>query len=231
MVDPLKKPWELFHMRRAEKIVMWLVLTGFGAPAIVIGLAVVGPLLMTANARNTQEVLDWLALKDWASRDASHAAPHVGDELTYDAWLEQGAAIRDVGPILNRLLERRDQRVFPAQVANALAFLGDASSVPILIDAAGSYEDEYAGPLRLEAVFALGRLGDPRAIPRLCQVLKDDESVNARANAANSLGSFDTPEVREALQNALKDDSDFVRSLARASLAKLDAASGAHGGG
>jgi HEAT repeat protein len=172
---------------------------------------------------NTQEVLDWLALKDWASRDHSHVAPRVVNEITYEAWLEQGATIRDVAPILNRLLERRDQRVFPTQVANALAFLGDASSVAILIDAAGS-DDEYDVNLRIEAVSALGRLGDPRAIPRLRQVLKDDDSVNARGNAASSLGSFDTPEVREALQNALKDDSDFVRSLARAALAKLDAA-------
>ena len=68
----------------------------------------------------------------------------------------------------------------------------------------GTPEDEYDGPRprpKASICFALGKLGDPRAVPALVEVLEDQRHVfETRQAAAFALGLIADPSSKEALE-------------------------------
>jgi len=165
-------------------------------------------------------VISWLKKVPFRDTNPQHRAPGQTAPPSYDDWLREGKRIRGVKPVLIKLLNSRDRRTDPAQVAHALGRLGDKSSVPPLVNALRD-EDMW---VRTEAAASLGRIGDPAAVDALCRVATEDDDHNVRANAVLALGSFQGAKVREYLERALRDKHGFVRKLAARSLRKVNSA-------
>ncbi|MCL5284129.1 MAG: HEAT repeat domain-containing protein [Armatimonadetes bacterium] len=71
-----------------------------------------------------------------------------------------------------------------------------------------------------EAVVALGKIGDPRAIPCLERALRDSY-LSVRQRAAWALGRIGGPVVIEVLTSAVDDPNQTVREAALAALSSL----------
>jgi HEAT repeat protein len=71
-----------------------------------------------------------------------------------------------------------------------------------------------------EAAAALGKIGDPAAIPALEGLLRDSY-VSVRVRAARALGEIGDRRAVPALTAALEDRSEGVRAAARAALERL----------
>lgn len=71
---------------------------------------------------------------------------------------------------------------------------------------------------RRDAARRLAELGDPRALAFLLGALSDDDDPTVRTHAAEALGWFDDPAVRQALQAALSDRDPAVRAAVQAAL-------------
>jgi HEAT repeat protein len=80
-----------------------------------------------------------------------------------------------------------------------------------------SYKDS---DVRFAAAFAVGRIGDPRAIPPLTTAL-NDENLNVREAAAIALGEIGDPQAIPALITALNDKDSNVRRLAVRALGEI----------
>ena len=65
-----------------------------------------------------------------------------------------------------------------------------------------------------------GETGDPRAVPHLVPLLKD-EDVFVRNNVAQTLGDLEAREAVPSLIEALNDSEHFVRDSAITSLRKI----------
>lgn len=98
--------------------------------------------------------------------------------------------------------------------------LKDPSVVPPLIDAS---KDKTLRPgARGDAVHALGKTGDTRAVQPLIAVLNDEqEDKYVRAAAAKALGRINHPRATHALKSALGDKEPHVASAAKEALRKL----------
>ena len=75
--------------------------------------------------------------------------------------------------------------------------------IPLLVSLANGTGDE-----KKEAVVALGKIGDPKAIPSLCIALLEDKDTDIRAKAAHALGEIGDPKVVDALSKALLEDKN-----------------------
>jgi HEAT repeat protein len=127
-------------------------------------------------------------------------------EATTDEAINYRAAISlgEIGdkraiPALRTMAEH-----FPAQrvwAGYGLAALGEAKGIELLAEVVGS---EPRWTERRHAVEALGKIGDPRAVPVLAKALKD-KHVNVRASAADALGKIGSPAALPALTDALGD--------------------------
>ncbi|WP_049924956.1 HEAT repeat domain-containing protein [Halopiger goleimassiliensis] len=73
---------------------------------------------------------------------------------------------------------------------------------------------------RMLAAAALGRIGDPAAVPALVAVF-DDHDVRVRAEAVEACGEIGDPRCIEPLANRLDDDQDRVRREAASALAAI----------
>ncbi|MFH1416056.1 MAG: HEAT repeat domain-containing protein [Elusimicrobiota bacterium] len=89
-------------------------------------------------------------------------------------------------------------------------------AVPALIEL---LKDELTGP-RINAIVALGQIGDKRAIEPLIDILNNDSVETARAMAAEALAGFDTEIVKRELLKAADTGSENVRSSAVGSLGR-----------
>jgi HEAT repeat protein len=98
----------------------------------------------------------------------------------------------------------------------ALASRGDAAGLLKLLDAA-----DPAWPTlseRAVVAFALGRVADASAIPRLAQLVTPETRPDVRICASHALREIGGPHAAAALRPALADDSFSVRTNALATL-------------
>ncbi len=79
--------------------------------------------------------------------------------------------------------------------------------------------------VRREAAYALGKVGNPHAIPFLLQILQLDKVLDVRAASAIALGEIGDVSAIEALtkilQNKLKTEEEFVRRSAARSVGQI----------
>lgn len=64
--------------------------------------------------------------------------------------------------------------------------------------------DEDAG-VRLHCCQALGRTGDPAAVPKLARVINSEENIDVRVAAVQALGAINSPDAYTALAVAMED--------------------------
>jgi HEAT repeat protein len=177
------------------------------------------------------------ALKDEDSNvreNVAEALGEIGDARAVDALIE---ALRD---------EDSDVRI---RVAEALGEIGDARAVEALIEALKD-EDSYVrknsidvlveiakkdlgvvdklinalkdedSNVRENVAWALGEIGDSRAVEALIEALKDEDS-DVRESVAWALGAIGDARAVDSLIKTLKDDDNFVRESARKALVKI----------
>jgi HEAT repeat protein len=101
--------------------------------------------------------------------------------------------------------------------AEALGWIKDLAALDPLISALR--QDEHFG-VRLEAAWALGQLGDGRAVYPLVEALKDQDA-NVRRSAVEALARLHDPMAREPLERLLMDEDLGVRLAAREALSYL----------
>ena len=65
------------------------------------------------------------------------------------------------------------------------------------------------------AVIALGKIGDPSAIPSLMEVAEDDEAAGVRTSAINSLAMLDSAQGIEMLTELAIDPSPLLATCSR----------------
>jgi HEAT repeat protein len=130
--------------------------------------------------------------------------------------VRQGAAPAAVRRIEALLLEcdRADVR---EAAAAALGQLGDPASADALM--AGL--SDPAENVRWFAIEGLGKLGATQAVPRIAEMLAEDESRIVRAVAAATLGDLGQPAAIPPLRAALQDPQQRVRENAVAALKAL----------
>lgn len=97
-----------------------------------------------------------------------------------------------------------------AQAAFALAFVSDRRSTARLID---SLSHDGSALVRNSCAIALGRIGDPRAVPALERAL-DDESDRVRREAVVALERSSDPEAARKVRRFLRDPARRVRIVA-----------------
>ena len=76
-------------------------------------------------------------------------------------------------------------------------------------------------PTKVEAVHALGLLGDPRAIPLLVEHLENEANDHLRLQIVRALGWIGSDAVIPALVKSLKDQYPYVRQQSAAALKKI----------
>jgi hypothetical protein len=75
---------------------------------------------------------------------------------------------------------------------------------------------------RKESCYVLGRIGDPRAVPALVDVLKNERSKDVRVAAATAVGQIGDPSSAIFLQRVtIYDKNQEVRDAATAALARM----------
>ena len=76
-------------------------------------------------------------------------------------------------------------------------------------------------PTKVDAVHALGLLGDPRAIPLIVEHLENESNDNLRFQIVRALGWIGSDAAIPALEKSLKDKYPFVRQQAAVALKKI----------
>ena len=141
--------------------------------------------------------------------EAVHAIVQLGEQAT--------------GPVISSLTDAMDEGDFMTArfAAKALGLIGDRSISPVLLQLISS-EDKFVA---CEAILALGRLQETKAVPDLTGRL-EDANGNLRFAAAEALGHICDQSAFEALQQRLNDDDEGVRAKARWALSRLKKARG-----
>lgn len=75
--------------------------------------------------------------------------------------------------------------------------------------------------IRTEAAAALGQIDYPASVPHLILALQDTD-VDVRKATINSLGKMGASQAMDALQQALNDDLDVIRTLARLAINQIE---------
>lgn len=119
-------------------------------------------------------------------------------------------------------IERLD-RGDPQLAAKAARWLGTSGGKAALepLRVALLHDD---GGVRAAALLAIGDLGDPAALPDLCECLVNDGNSMVREAAAQSLGRIGDRSVEGALEHAVESDhKGKVRKAARVALEQIRA--------
>jgi len=122
-----------------------------------------------------------------------------------------------VGPLLGRLRNDEDWHV-RQRAAESLGKLGGEAAIEGLVEALADPVDE----VRVAAVEAVAITDPGRAVDALGRMARDDTEWEIRVKAARALGLAGNPEARSHLEDALEDDSEFVRSAAAHAMTLLD---------
>jgi HEAT repeat protein len=99
----------------------------------------------------------------------------------------------------------------------ALAERKEKAAVDPLI---GILDRDYP-PVQASAAFALGEIGDERAVEVLLQQIKDGQTDSIRSNAAIALGKIGKEEAVPGLINKLRDNKAGVRGSAAIALGRI----------
>ena len=117
---------------------------------------------------------------------------------------------KDVGGLI-KALSHKDVSI-RVEAANALAEVGDSSAVEALIKALSDSSID----VRKAAVRALANVADERAVASLVKVLKEDDSIDVRVEAAKALvevGQMKAGEVVESISGMLNIPKDVVTKM------------------
>lgn len=178
------------------------------------------------------------------------------DEYLRPATAEFLGNVRDpraVEPLIQALNDKSLE--VQEKAAEALGKIGDARAVEPLIQVSRDFfakldpvpalvmigkpavghltqalmdKDKYVRDVRRDATYALGKIGDVKAVEPLIQVLKERdmiypgiEDVDLRRSAAEALGEIKDARAIDPLTQALKDKEDYVQRAAREALEKI----------
>jgi len=117
--------------------------------------------------------------------------------------------------------------VSAAWLARGTRWSGPSEPFPTALAGEGGLRDgfrllRFLGSDRQTAVKALGEFGDPRALPLLSDVLRNDVSENVRSAAAGALGKLRDQRAVEPLIHALRNDtSEWTRGATARALSEL----------
>jgi hypothetical protein len=117
-------------------------------------------------------------------------------------------------PLLIGLLGPDEPKNIRLSAIIALGKIGKAASADALIQLLKADDND----LRREAIWALGQIKDPKAIPRLAGLLDD---ANVRLTAIWAMGNIGDKSAVPVLTGLLTDDNRFVRHNAAQSLKKI----------
>jgi HEAT repeat protein len=133
------------------------------------------------------------------------------DAVVCSAGLRAIGASRDpaaVEPLLARLASVEFPDARKGDLVVALGELRDARALDALIRIARGRDEDKTR--RLYAADALGKIGDPRALPVLRGLFDEDDAL-LRAYAASALAAFGPAEALPTLLAGLRDDNARVR--------------------
>ncbi|TVR00573.1 MAG: HEAT repeat domain-containing protein [Spirochaetaceae bacterium] len=125
----------------------------------------------------------------------------------------------EIGPLVQRLSDRRAPSPIRAAVILALGDLRATEAVDELLRIAGDTVEEST--TRQFAADSLGRIGDEQAIPLLMELAVGSDTM-LRAYAVNALGAFRDDEVERIIVNSLRDSFWRVRVAALEAVARHD---------
>jgi HEAT repeat protein len=116
-------------------------------------------------------------------------------------------------PVLRRQLEEMSDREARGHVAIALGLVGDRASIARI--QALVAKSKYHPELLRNAAISLGLLGDKEVVPQLVDMLRNSNSLSARAAVASALGMIGDRRSLEPLM-AMAADREQSTDLARA---------------
>ncbi|MCA0458422.1 MAG: HEAT repeat domain-containing protein [Chloroflexi bacterium] len=127
------------------------------------------------------------------------------------AFIKSGASAL---PDLTPALESSNDEEMRWRAAAALAWIGDSSAIPAIVQASAGAD--YA--LKYNGIWGLGQIGDRAAIPALLDIVQADEteSPDVRYNAALALLRLGE---RAYLESAVNSDNEGTYRVAHAALA------------
>ena len=164
-----------------------------------------------------------LTYADVLGRRAIPALSRLRNDPEVIVRLEAAGALAGMGrPACNSLagFVRDNDIEVRALAVSGIGQTRDASQIPVLASAAQSRELRNLR-VRVEVAKALGSIGDPRGLPLLFRLAKD-ESPNVRANAASSLGRIGGADTVQILKRLSRDPAPVVRIAAFNALRRVD---------
>ena len=135
-----------------------------------------------------------------ANKDVEGLIKALKKQCEYTLWRAEHDDVGEVGE---------------TRAAQALRKIGEAAVEPLI-----QVLNDKNFHVQLEAIWALGEIGDTRAVDPLIQVLKDEYS-GVRETAAEALGKIGDARAVKPLKQALKDENWSVEKAARKALNKI----------
>jgi len=123
---------------------------------------------------------------------------------------------RKAVPRLLEMLARDGAQERMSPIIRSLGRIGDPCALQPLIAAL-----QREGDASSDAAWALGLLGDKRAVSSLIDALGNSKKWGIRNNAAEALGRLGDDKAIAPLRESLSDDNEFVRKTIKNALVKL----------